>query len=122
MAPLIRKGRVSKVCLDTMYESQADRICSVHQARLQLPTWFAHKVWDFLVYKASDKWKFYVCLWHIRPYENVVFDHALYGSFSDILSVVRSGQASLHDRNPDGWTLLHVRKKTFLKFLTQNVE
>lgn len=80
---------------------------TLYQARLQLPLWLAQKTWDLQVYNACDGWRIMLRPWNVRPFETEVFQHAIGGSASNLLMELNNNRASLYDRNPDGWTLLH---------------
>lgn len=82
--------------------------CTIYQTRLQLPLWLARKTWDLQVHNACDGWRIMLRPWNVRPFETDIFQHALDGSTSNLLMELNNNRASLHDRTPDGWTLLHV--------------
>lgn len=45
---------------------------------------------------------------NIIPTDSQVFSTAAKGNVEDLVSLLTQGNASLHDHDPDGWSLLHV--------------
>ncbi|KAL2037036.1 hypothetical protein N7G274_010163 [Stereocaulon virgatum] len=84
-----------------------DETIQIYRARLHLPLWLLPKAWDLQVCKSYSGWKITLKPWSTRSYTSEVFRHALEGSKKDLLRVLKSNEASLYDRNPEGWTLLH---------------
>lgn len=82
---------------------------AIYQARLQLPSWMLKQVWDIQVQNACDGWKILLRPWNIRPFETPAFYYAARGLLSDLLMEMKHNRASIYDRDPHGWTLLHVR-------------
>ncbi|KAK1977449.1 hypothetical protein LZ30DRAFT_258666 [Colletotrichum cereale] len=80
----------------------------VYEARVQLPWWISNKVWDLQAHRACQGWKLSISPWITRPDDAPIFRHAAYGSWSDVLDALNRDQASLRDRDPAGWTLLHI--------------
>ena len=66
------------------------------------------KAWDLQARKSYSGWKFSLVPWAIRSHDSGIFRHAFEGSTTDLLRVLSSHEASIYDRSPEGWTLLHV--------------
>ncbi len=47
-------------------------------------------------------------VYNVVPIDSPIFELAKAGKTQDILELVGSGQASFHDRDERGWSLLHV--------------
>lgn len=80
----------------------------VYEARLQLPMWLVPRAWDLHVRKSYSGWNICLKPWTIRPYDSESFLYCLEGSTEDLRRALASNQASIYDRDPRGWTLLHV--------------
>ncbi|KAK1984465.1 hypothetical protein LZ30DRAFT_586109 [Colletotrichum cereale] len=93
---------------------------AVHQARLQLPWWISETFWDFQAYRAYTGWKLSLKPWTMRHHNDPIFKYVRYGSWDDVLEALNSNEASLHDIDTDGWTLLHVRTVTNQNPLIRN--
>ncbi|KAI8680351.1 hypothetical protein NCS57_00315600 [Fusarium keratoplasticum] len=86
----------------------ARRNTRVHQARLQLPRWILQKTWDFQFYRSYDGWKFQLKNWNICPNDSPIFRFAEKGRTDLILEAFDRNEASLHDVNEDGDTLIEI--------------
>ncbi|KAL4804697.1 hypothetical protein BDV18DRAFT_26868 [Aspergillus unguis] len=85
---------------------------TIYQARIQHPSWLTQKAWDMQVQKSHDGWKALLRPWSVRPSDTDIFLHVEAGSTSAVLQELRSNRASLHDRDPEGLTLLHYAAKS----------
>lgn len=55
---------------------------------------------------------------NVVPSHSTIFKMARQGKVQDILELVGSGQASVHDRDEDGWSLLHVRSGCYISLVS----
>ncbi|KAK1962145.1 hypothetical protein LY78DRAFT_720388 [Colletotrichum sublineola] len=69
----------------------------VHQERVQLPRWISETFWDFQAYRARTGWKASLKPWTMRPFGDPIFELCRDGSWTDVLKVLDSNEASLHD-------------------------
>ncbi|OQD67769.1 hypothetical protein PENPOL_c003G07857 [Penicillium polonicum] len=79
----------------------------VYCARIQLPAWLFRSVWDIRAKRASNGWTYTLQQWSVRPHGAEVFGAALDGDLPAIIPLFNDRKASLFDRDPRGWTLLH---------------
>ncbi|KAJ5604022.1 hypothetical protein N7537_006978 [Penicillium hordei] len=79
----------------------------VYRARIQLPAWLTRYVWDICARRASNGWTYNLRHWTVRPFDADVFDAASDGDLLAMIPLFNERKASLYDRDPRGWTLLH---------------
>ncbi|KAF5525655.1 hypothetical protein CGCA056_v003372 [Colletotrichum aenigma] len=82
---------------------------TVHQLRLQLPTWVSQRVFDLQTYRANVGWQ--ICLepWIKRgSIYGKIFNDVRYGKLLDVEKALAAGEISLFDRDRSGGTLLHI--------------
>ncbi|KAL2857183.1 hypothetical protein BJY01DRAFT_242575 [Aspergillus pseudoustus] len=81
---------------------------AVYHTRIQMPSWLTEKVWDICVQKASHGWMYSLRLWTIRQVPEEVFYPVMNGDVSTMKRLFEERHASPYDRDPAGWTLLHL--------------
>lgn len=77
---------------------------------LQTPSWMSPEArsWEFQAQRAIAGWNFSLRSYSVRPQDAHVFNVVVSGDVSTMLSLFKSGQASLYDRDSEGASLLHV--------------
>lgn len=78
----------------------------------QAPRWLSWRSWELHSAKATGAWQFY-----LRSYSTICFPSKILciardGCVEDMQKLFDTGLASPYDRNPNGFTLLHVREWT----------
>lgn len=78
-----------------------------YDCNLQLPQWLWGKAWDLQTKSATGGWQYNMRISVVRPNSAPVFQYAYKGMLDSVLEELRSGRASIHDCNSDGWTVFH---------------
>lgn len=86
----------------------ADSTLIATQVRVRLPMWLSQTLWDILVYQSVHGLTWNISSWNIRPKNSLIFKAVREGFLQSIREMLASGEASLHDRDINGETLLHV--------------
>ncbi|KAI0098058.1 ankyrin repeat-containing domain protein [Nemania sp. FL0031] len=62
-----------------------------------------------------------ITAYNVVPYNSLVFQIASWGRVEDLIALLSNGQASLHDRDEEGWSLLHysLENPEMCRFLAQ---
>jgi hypothetical protein len=81
--------------------------------RLEAPTWLSQRAWDLRIIHSTIGWQVNLQPYCVRPSSHPVFDYAEHGDTEALGALMRSGQASIHDIDEDGWSLLHVSAHEF---------
>jgi hypothetical protein len=66
------------------------------------------KTIDIYHQRALGAWTVSFRPYSIRDYDATIFTFVREGNVAGMQQVFKAGEASLYDRNPRGWTLLHV--------------
>ena len=75
--------------------------------KLKLPYSLLSQVWELSVYKANQGWDFNLRSYTIRPRDAPIFQAIRHGDLSQVCDLLHSGTASIWDRDPGGWGVLH---------------
>ena len=78
------------------------------RVRIKLPTLFSSRVWEIARVDAEQGWDLYFRTYSVHPWDSLIFHGCESGDLEGVRRLIRNGEASLLDIDPEGNSLITV--------------
>lgn len=75
-----------------------------------MPSWLMQVGWDLQVHRSTCGWKMSLINWKTRPSNAKIFEYIENNQTGLVLRAINDGEASIHDRDEKGSTLIEVSR------------